>query len=65
MWRKIAAQEEVTDLVPGISVAVPTGMLFQFRNDGTEPLEIIAATMPPWPGEGEAYFAEEKWDPTV
>jgi mannose-6-phosphate isomerase-like protein (cupin superfamily) len=64
-WRKMDNQEQTTDLMPGISVAIPTGMHFQFRNDGTEPLEIVAATMPPWPGEGEAYFVEGKWDPTV
>jgi mannose-6-phosphate isomerase-like protein (cupin superfamily) len=65
MWRKMGDREEVTDLMPGISVALPTGMPFQFRNDGTEPLEIVAATMPPWPGEGEAYFIDGKWEPTV
>ena len=65
MWRKMVNQEEVTELTPGISVAIPTGMHFQFRNDGTEPLEIVAATMPPWPGEGEAYFVAGAWDPTV
>src|SRR5712671_104075 len=52
MWRKMDNQEEVTELSPGISVAIPTGMHFQFRSDGTEPLEIVAATMPSWPGEG-------------
>jgi mannose-6-phosphate isomerase-like protein (cupin superfamily) len=61
MWRKVEDQEQVTELTPGISVALPTGAHFQFRNDGTEPLEIVAATMPPWPGEGEAYFVGGKW----
>jgi mannose-6-phosphate isomerase-like protein (cupin superfamily) len=61
IWRKTGDQEEVTDLVPGLSVAIPTGAHFQFRNDGTQPLDIVAATMPPWPGEGEAYFVEGKW----
>ena len=65
MWRKMDNQEEVTELSPGISVAIPTGMHFQFHNNGTEPLEIVAATMPPWPGEGEAYFVEGKWPATV
>jgi len=65
MWRKSGDQEEVTDLVPGLSVAIPTRTQFQFRNDGTQPLDIVAATMPPWPGEGEAYVVEGKWDPTV
>ena len=50
---------------PGVSVAIPTSMQFQFRNDGSEPLDIIAATMPPWPGENEAYFVDGKWEPTA
>jgi mannose-6-phosphate isomerase-like protein (cupin superfamily) len=65
MWRKSGDQEEVTDLVPGLSVEIPTGTQFQFRNDGTQPLDIVAATMPPWPGDGEAYVVDGKWDPTV
>ena len=60
MWRKIEDPEQVTELTPGISVALPTGAHFQFRNDGTQPLDIVATTMPPWPGDGEAYF-EGKW----
>ena len=65
IWRKAGDQEEITDLVPGLSVAIPTGTHFQFRNDGSQPLDIIAATMPPWPGDGEAYLVDGAWDPTV
>jgi len=65
IWRKIGDREDVTDLVPGVSVAIPTGAQFQFRNDGSQPLDIIAATMPRWPGDGEAYLVDGKWDPTV
>jgi mannose-6-phosphate isomerase-like protein (cupin superfamily) len=65
LWRKTGDHEEVTDLVAGLSVAIPTGTHFQFRNDGSQPLDIVAATMPPWPGDGEAYTVEGKWDPTV
>jgi mannose-6-phosphate isomerase-like protein (cupin superfamily) len=65
IWRKMGDREEMTELTPGISVALPTGTHFQFRNDGTEPLDIVAATMPPWPGEGEAYFVEGKWPPAA
>jgi mannose-6-phosphate isomerase-like protein (cupin superfamily) len=65
IWRKAGDREEITDLVPGLSVAIPTGTHFQFRNDGSQPLDIIAATMPPWPGDGEAYFVDGAWDPTV
>jgi len=65
IWRKMGEQEKVTDLQPGISVAIPTGTHFQFRNDATEPLEIVAATMPSWPGEGEAYRVEGPWQATA
>jgi len=65
IWRKIGDREDVTDLVAGVSVAIPTGAHFQFRNDGSQPLDIIAATMPPWPGDGEAYPVDGRWEPTV
>src|SRR5947208_1919193 len=65
LWRKLADAEEITEVGAGVSIAIPTGMHFQFRCDGTEPLEAVAATMPPWPGEGEAYLVEGKWPPTV
>jgi mannose-6-phosphate isomerase-like protein (cupin superfamily) len=65
IWRKIGDREDVTDLVAGVSVTIPTGAYFQFRNDGSQPLDIIAATMPPWPGDGEAYLVDGKWEPTV
>lgn len=65
IWRKIGDREEITDLVAGVSVAISTGAHFQFRNDGSQPLDIIAATMPPWPGDGEADLVDGTWDPTV
>jgi len=65
IWRKIGDREDVTDLVAGVSVAIPIGAHFQFRNDGAQPLDIIAATLPPWPGDGEAYLVDGAWDPTV
>src|SRR5919206_3764038 len=39
IWRKIGDREDVTDLVAGVSVAIPTGAHFQFRNDGSQPLD--------------------------
>ena len=65
MWRKLGEQEEIVSLVPGLSVTIPTGTHFQFRCDGNEPLTAIGATMPPWPGESEAYFVEGTWQPTL
>jgi mannose-6-phosphate isomerase-like protein (cupin superfamily) len=64
MWRKLAGQEEIVDLAAGLSLSVPTGTHFQFRCDGPEPLTILGATMPPWPGPDEAYAVEGIWAPT-
>lgn len=65
MWRKLGEQEEIVELGPGVSITIPTGTHFQFRCEGLEPLTAIGATMPPWPGEGEAFRVEGKWQPTV
>jgi mannose-6-phosphate isomerase-like protein (cupin superfamily) len=65
LWRKSGDAEEITEIGVGLSISIPIGVHFQFRCDGTEPLEAVAATMPPWPGEGEAYVVEGIWPPTV
>jgi mannose-6-phosphate isomerase-like protein (cupin superfamily) len=65
MWRKLGDHEEVVEIGPGISISIPTGTHFQFRCDGPEPLVAIGATMPPWPGEDEAFFVEGKWHSTI
>jgi mannose-6-phosphate isomerase-like protein (cupin superfamily) len=49
----------------GVSVTILCGVRFQFRNDGTTPLDIVAVTMPPWPGEGEAFPVDGAWQATV
>jgi mannose-6-phosphate isomerase-like protein (cupin superfamily) len=65
MWRRLGPHEEIVEVGPGLSLSIPTGTHFQFRCDGSEPLSAIGATMPPWPGEGEAYAVEGPWQPTV
>ena len=65
MWRKLGEHEEIVDLRPGLSLTLPTSTHFQFRCDGDERLKVIGATMPPWPGDSEAYFVEGTWQPTV
>ena len=49
----------------GITLTLPVGTHFQFRSSGSEPLAAIGVTMPPWPGDGEAFEVEGKWLPTV
>lgn len=65
MWRRQEGREDIVDLRPGVSLTIPLGTEFQFRA-GTVPLEVVAATMPPWPVESddEARPAEGPWQPT-
>lgn len=68
MWRRLGSSEgpaETVDVFPGVSITIPSGTQFQFRNDGDEPLEAIGVTMPPWPGPDEAFLVKGIWEPTV
>ncbi|MBL8791619.1 MAG: cupin domain-containing protein [Rhizobiales bacterium] len=61
IWRKSGDTESITELFPGLSLTIPVGTFFQFRCDGTEPLDIVGVTMPPWPGADEAIFVKGRW----
>ena len=50
IWRKDAAEERVTPLRSGVSIDIPVGTAFQYRNVGEVPLRFICISMPPWPG---------------
>lgn len=63
-WRRLGDAEEITPVMTGISITIPTGTCFQFRSDSDEPLEAIGVTMPPWPGGDEAYEVEGVWQPS-
>jgi mannose-6-phosphate isomerase-like protein (cupin superfamily) len=65
MWRRLGEREEIVDVAPGVSLAIPLGTRFQLRNDGAQPLAAVAVTMPPWPGEDEAFFVAGKWPASV
>jgi mannose-6-phosphate isomerase-like protein (cupin superfamily) len=65
MWRKLGDQEEVVPVDPGVCITIPVGTHFQWRSFGYEPLAAIGVAMPPWPGGGEAYSVEGKWESTV
>jgi mannose-6-phosphate isomerase-like protein (cupin superfamily) len=45
----------------GVSLTIPRGAHFQFRNTGDAPLGIVLVTMPPWPGEQEAVRVDDHW----
>ncbi len=64
MWRKEGDVEACVALGPGVSLTIPQGTHFQFRASGDAPLSAIAVTMPPWPGEAEAYPVRGKGPPT-
>ena len=57
--------QSIVTVEPGVHVTIPVGTRFQFRALGDEPLAAVAATMPPWPGDGEAVRADGPWAPTV
>lgn len=63
VWRKQGDLEAVVDVGPGVSLSIPTGTTFQFRNTGDDPLCIVITTMPPWPGSDEAIPKPGYWVP--
>jgi mannose-6-phosphate isomerase-like protein (cupin superfamily) len=64
MWRKLGDHEEVTPVDPGVAITIPLGTHFQFRSFGYTPLAAVAVTMPPWPGQDEAFLVPGKWSPS-
>ncbi len=48
-------------MAPGVSLSIPVGVHFQFRATGERPLRLVIVTMPPWPGEDEAYRVAGRW----
>jgi len=65
IWRRTGDVERVTSLVPGVSIDIPVGTAFQYRNVGNVPLKFICISMPPWPGDHEASHLDGMWQPTV
>ena len=65
MWRRQDGSEEVVVLEPGVALTIPVDTHFQFRAVGADALDVIAVTMPPWPGGDEAIRSQGPWQPTV
>ena len=65
MWRRLGDKEEVVTVERGVAISLPCGTHFQFRCLGDEALAAVGISMPPWPGEGEAYDVLGIWQPTV
>jgi mannose-6-phosphate isomerase-like protein (cupin superfamily) len=66
MWRRQGERQEVVPVHAGTCITLPLGTQFQLRaNSGPAPLEAVAVTMPPWPGDGEAAIVTGPWRPTL
>jgi mannose-6-phosphate isomerase-like protein (cupin superfamily) len=61
IWRANEAGQSVVAALPGVSITIPLGTAFQFRALGEAPLVFVAITMPPWPGDGEAFAVDGPW----
>ena len=61
IWRSQNGVEEILPLSPGVSLTIPLNTCFQFRNINSEPLRLVIATMPPWPGDSEIYKVQGPW----
>ena len=61
MWRKVDDDEKVTTVAAGVSLTIPVGTHFQFRNTGSTALRFLCTTIPPWPGDDEAYRVPDHW----
>jgi mannose-6-phosphate isomerase-like protein (cupin superfamily) len=65
MWRRQGQRQETAELVPGTCVSIPVGTHFQFRASDGGPLAVVGVTMPPWPGDDEAYEVPGPWPADV
>jgi mannose-6-phosphate isomerase-like protein (cupin superfamily) len=65
MWRQQGERTECVPLEVGVCLTIPVGTHFQFRSSGESPLAAIGVTMPPWPGEDEAYEVTGAWQPDL
>ena len=65
MWLKLDDKEDVVPVGPRVCITIPVGTHFQIRALGSEPLSALGVTMPPWPGDGEAYVVKGKCNPSL
>ncbi len=65
IWRADDFEERVVDLLPGVTIDIPVGTKFQYRNIGTNDLKFLCVTMPPWTGPHEATPVEGTWQSTL
>lgn len=63
MWRKEGAEETIVSVHAGTCLTIPLGTHFQFRSLHNSSLAAVSITMPPWPGDDEAYVVPGPWKP--
>ena len=54
IWLEASSTAGISAVEPGTSLVIPPGRAFQVRVAAAEPLQVIAVTIPPWPGDQEA-----------
>lgn len=64
MWRKQGEHESIVVLEQGTCLTIPLGTHFQFRASAAAAVSVVAVTMPPWPGDGEAVPVVGPWQAT-
>ena len=52
IWRDQDDAAEITALDVGVCLTIPLGTTFQFRA-GEDGLQVVAVTIPPWPGSND------------
>jgi mannose-6-phosphate isomerase-like protein (cupin superfamily) len=61
VWRRDGEREATVAVAGGAALSIAAGTHFQFRTRGEAPLEVVIATMPPWPGPEEAERVPDHW----
>lgn len=62
IWLKNKSEDKVFRVNQGVSISIPCGTHFQFRNIGNSDLKFIISTMPPWEQDkDEAVPVDGKW----
>lgn len=66
MWLSTGPKEGYP-VRPGVCVRIAVGTSFQISADTGGPVAAVGATMPPWPGEGEAVVTLDggPWMPNI
>lgn len=62
IWQGRNGLNDFADLSAGVCLTIAAGDSFQFKNTGTEDLDILITTAPNWPGPDEAVPVSGYWE---